>query len=87
MKRDPLADAAPVENGTKRPSPKDAEDPKTAEQRCGIDANMNGDEKRDQLAKMFRRFNRLASSLDSESRSEAEYMLDLIVEMREKHLN
>jgi hypothetical protein len=36
---------------------------------------------------MFRRYNRLASSLDGDSRVEAEAMLDAIVSLREKHLS
>jgi hypothetical protein len=61
-------------------------DSRSPEERCGITAKMPKPEIRTQLAKMFRRYNGLASSLDATARTEAEYMLDLIVQMREKYL-
>ena len=61
-------------------------DPRTAEERCGIVAGMEQAAIKAQLAKMFRRYNRLASSLDGADRIEAEQMLDLIVQLREKYL-
>ncbi len=56
------------------------------EEVLGITPEMGKAEVKAQLAKMFRRYNRLASSLDSASRIEAEAVLDQIVQMREKHL-
>ncbi|HBJ84918.1 MAG TPA: hypothetical protein DDZ88_13825 [Verrucomicrobiales bacterium] len=62
-----------------------AEPPKTAEELCGISSKMPKDEVRAQLKILFRRYNRSASSLDNKTRSEADKMLDAIVEVREKH--
>lgn len=61
-------------------------DPMTPEERCGITEKMSKDEIREQLKKLFRRHNRLASSMDLDARQEAEYTLDVIVQMREKYL-
>ena len=63
-----------------------AADTRSPEERVGITAGMDKAAIKEQLAKMFRRYNRLASSLDGDARIEAEGMLDLIVQMREKHL-
>lgn len=71
---------------TPEPAPAPPADTLSPEERCGITAKMPKPEIRAQLAKMFRRYNGLASSLDPASRTEAEAMLDLIVQMREKHL-
>lgn len=62
-----------------------AEPPKTAEELCGIGPKMPKDEVRAKLKLLFRRYNRSASSLDAKTRSEAEQMLDAIVQVREKH--
>ena len=62
-----------------------AEPPKSAEELCGIGPKMPKDEIRAKLKLLFRRYNRSASSLDAKTRSEAEQMLNAIVEMREKH--
>jgi hypothetical protein len=61
-------------------------DSRSPEEHCGI-AGMDREAIKTQLAKMFRRYNRLASSLDGDSRIEAEHMLDLIVQMREKYFD
>ena len=82
-KREPApAEKPPQKKGKTAP----AQDPMTPEERCEISAKMSKDEIRAQLAKMFRRHNRLASSMDPAARQEAEYMLDVIVQMREKYL-
>ena len=39
-----------------------------------------------QLAMLYRRHNRAASSLEASLREEAEIMLDVIASMRQKHL-
>ena len=55
------------------------------EELCGITPKMAKDEIKAQLKLLFRRYNRSASSLDAKLRSEADQMLDAIVQMREKH--
>ena len=59
--------------------------PKSPEEMCGLSPKMSKDEVKAQLKLLFRRYNRSASSLDAKLRSEAELMLDAIVQMREKH--
>ncbi len=61
------------------------EPPKSSEDLCGITPKMAKDEIKAQLKLLFRRYNRSASSLDAKLRSEADQMLNAIVEMREKH--
>ena len=68
------------------PAPPPPVDPMTPEERCGITPKMPRDEIREHLKLLFRRHNRLASSMDLDARQEAEYMLDVIVQMREKYL-
>ena len=46
---------------------------------------MNKSEIHAQLKLLYRRYNRGASSLDAKTRSEADSMLDAIVQVREKH--
>ncbi len=58
---------------------------KSAEELCGVSGKMAKDEIRAQLKLLFRRYNRSASSLDAKTRSEADTMLDAIVQVREKH--
>lgn len=72
-----------VNKGT--PAPVKAEPPKSPEELCGITPKMPKDEIKAQLKLLFRRYNRSASSLDAKLRSEADQMLDAIVQMREKH--
>lgn len=55
---------------------------KTAAGLCGIRPDMGPDEVRQQLAKLYRRYNRAAASLNPEVREEAEVMLDAIIEVR-----
>jgi hypothetical protein len=62
-----------------------AEAPRSPEDLCGITPKMAKDEIKAQLKLLFRRYNRSASSLDAKLRSEADQMLDAIVQMREKH--
>lgn len=57
----------------------------TAEQLCGITRGMSKPEIAARLKKLYRRYNRAASSLDAKLRAESERMLDAIVEVREKH--
>ena len=57
---------------------------KSPEELCGITAQMPKDEVKAKLKLLFRRDNRSASSLDAKLRSEADQMLDAIVQMREK---
>lgn len=67
------------------PAAAKAEPPKSPEELCGITTKMPKDEIKAQLKLLFRRYNRSASSLDAKLRSEADQMLDAIVQMREKH--
>ncbi len=57
---------------------------RSPEELCGIDLKMSKDQIRDRLKLLYRRYNRAASSLDAETRSEANSMLDAIVAVREK---
>lgn len=54
---------------------------------CGIRPGMSRDEIKERLALLFRRHNRMASSLDEERRKEAETMLDAIVVCRQKYVD
>jgi len=58
---------------------------KNPEELCGITPKMAKEDIKAQLKMLFRRYNRSASSLDAKLRSEADQMLDAIVQMREKH--
>ena len=58
----------------------------TAEELCNLTDGMTHEELRDHLAKLYRRHNRAASSLNPELRLEAERMLDAIVEVRHTYL-
>lgn len=59
--------------------------PPTPEELCGITPDMGPDKIREALAHLYRRHNRLTSSLNPELRAEAEMMLDAIVDVRHKH--
>ena len=67
------------------PAAAKVEPTKSPEELCGITPKMGKDEIKAQLKLLFRRYNRSASSLDAKLRSEADQMLDAIVQMREKH--
>lgn len=71
-------------NGAVNPA---AEVEKSPEEICGITPGMPVEEIRAQLARLFKRHNRGASSLDEKTRLLAEGMLDAIVEVRSKYLN
>lgn len=58
----------------------------TPEQLCGIEPGMTQEQISAQLAILYRRHNRAASSLEASLREEAEIMLDVIATMRQKHL-
>lgn len=60
---------------------------KSPEEICGITPGMPVEEIRAHLARLFKRHNRGASSLDEKTRLLAEGMLDAIVEVRSKYLN
>lgn len=57
------------------------------EMMCGIRPGMSRDEIKRHLALLFRRHNRMASSLDEERRKEAENMLEAIVVCRQKYVD
>jgi hypothetical protein len=57
----------------------------TSEELCGITENMSKEEISAQLAMLYRRHNRAASSLEASLREEAEIMLEVIAMMREKY--
>ena len=56
------------------------------EQLCGITPDMTGEQVSAQLAMLYRRHNRAASSLEAGLREEAEIMLDVVAAMRQKYL-
>ena len=58
----------------------------SAEELCQLKDGMTYDELRAHLAKLYRRHNRAAASLDPKLRDEAERMLDAIVEIRHRYL-
>jgi hypothetical protein len=58
----------------------------TPEALCDIHDGMSTDEIRDHLARLYRRHNRAASSLEDGLRQEAERMLEAVVQCREKFL-
>jgi hypothetical protein len=53
---------------------------------CGINPSMDREEIRGHLARLYKRYNSAAGSLDPELRHEAEMMLDCIVRCREKYI-
>lgn len=57
------------------------------EMMCGIRPGMTRDEIKRHLALLFRRHNRMASSLDDGRRKEAEDMLEAIVICRQKYVD
>jgi hypothetical protein len=57
----------------------------TPEQLCGIAPGMTKEEIANQLATLYRRHNRAASSLEPRLRDEAEIMLDVIAALRQKY--
>jgi hypothetical protein len=59
----------------------------SAEELCGVSSAMTKDEIREQLARLYQRHNRAASSLDAALREDAEFMLDAVVQCREKFLD
>ena len=54
---------------------------------CGIEPGMTREQISAQLAILYRRHNRAASSLEPSLRDEAELMLEVIASMRQKHLS
>ena len=52
---------------------------------CGVTEEMSKEDVREQLAFLYRRYNRATSSLDPHLRAESEMMLDAIVAVREKY--
>jgi len=60
----------------------------TPEAMCGIDpSTMDRDEIRTILARLYKRHNHAAGSLNPELREEAEQMLEAIVHCREKYVD
>lgn len=57
----------------------------TPEQLCGIEEGMTKEQISAQLAVLYRRHNRAASSLEANLREEAEIMLDVIAMLRQKY--
>ena len=53
---------------------------------CDLRDGMTEEELQQQLAALYKRHNRAASSLDPKRRREAEIMLDAVVECRKKYL-
>jgi len=59
----------------------------TPEQLCGLTDGMMLEEVHAQLAMLYRRHNRAASSLNPQLRAEAEIMLNAIVDCRHRYLS
>jgi hypothetical protein len=59
--------------------------PKTPEELCEITPKMSKDQIQARLKLLYRRYNRSASSLNAKIRSEADEMLNAIVQVREKN--
>ena len=57
----------------------------TPEQLCGLEEGMTKEQIGAQLAILYRRHNRAASSLEANLREEAEIMLDVIATLRQKY--
>ncbi len=88
--------AAPAQSPGTAPTPKAREEwarqaarrispDATPEQLCGITEGMTKEAISSQLAMLYRRHNRAASSLEASLREEAEIMLEVIAMMREKY--
>ncbi len=60
---------------------------RSPEELCEIEPGMGREEIHAILAKLFRRHNRAASSLDEQLRAEAEIMLQAIVDIRHRYLD
>lgn len=56
------------------------------EELCGLHSEMTTEDIEQQLAYLYRRYNRAAASLDTKMNREAEIMLDAVVAMRKKYL-
>ncbi len=80
-KRGGTATASPVETPTPQSSAA------TPEELCELKDGMTHEELKAHLAKLYRRHNRAASSLNPELREQAERMLDAIVEVRHRYLD
>lgn len=65
-------------------APINAETPQ--EELCGLHSEMTTEDIEQQLAYLYRRYNRAAASLDAAMNREAEIMLDAVIAMREKYL-
>ena len=59
--------------------------PQTPEELCAVTPKMPKDQIQVRLKLLYRRYNRSASSLDSQIRAEADQMLNAIVLVREKY--
>lgn len=57
----------------------------SVEELCGVRPDMNLPQIKEILAQLYRRHNRMTSSLNPELRAEAEMMLDAIVDVRHKY--
>lgn len=75
--------AAAVRQATNRPKIDPTARP---EDLCGLTPGMSTSEIRDHLARLYRRHNRAASSLEGDLREEAEIMLEAVVRCRETFL-
>lgn len=58
----------------------------TPEELCGITAEMSPEAVRGQIAFLYQRHNRAASSLDPTLQAEAEFMLEKLALLREKYI-
>ncbi len=67
------------------PSPPAIDRAASPESLCGVTPDMSPEDLRRQLAKLYQRHNRAASSLDPKLRHDAEFMLETIAALREKY--
>ena len=85
---EPRKSEAPLKKIIEAPAPAakvEVQVPKSPEELCGIEPKMPKDQVKERLKLLYRRYNRAASSLDNQTRAEADSMLDAIVAVREKH--
>jgi hypothetical protein len=80
----PAEAPAPQARPSKSAAPKSRIPTGTPEERCGITQGMTKSQIANQLKLLYRRYNRAASSLDAQTRQEADIMLDAIVQVRDK---
>jgi hypothetical protein len=82
----PSASATAVKDQWKKQAEQTIAAGSKAEVLCEITPSMSKEQIAEQLAKLYRRHNRAASSLDEKMREESEVMLEAIAQIKEKYL-